>query len=235
MSTKMKVAYAATVLMVLNLGCSKSRPPVAQAQTQSPCAAQKLLKIAEADQKAFGEYTTASANEGGLVRLAVRNESRSEEAAQIREKGAYFSFACLTQEYGRSTDLELTRDGARELIFQTGFAGADYGFMTVVPGVSLSDVTTETREVQYALNYSPRSIESEARVEYYAFRKGRLIDGITYESQLAMEVGTTYVLRSINFNGTDVLVAFQVLQTFEDGGVLIAWKLLRNYSAPALN
>jgi hypothetical protein len=48
------------------------------------------------------------------------------------------------------------------------------------------------------------------------------------------EVGATYLLRSINFERSDVLVALKVVRQDTDGSVIIAWKLLQKYPVPKL-
>jgi hypothetical protein len=47
-------------------------------------------------------------------------------------------------------------------------------------------------------------------------------------------VGATYILRSIDYSESDVLVAFRVVRRDTDGSVIIAWKLLRKYAVPQL-
>ena len=47
-------------------------------------------------------------------------------------------------------------------------------------------------------------------------------------------MNTTYLLRSINYGESDVLVALRVVRKDTDGSVIIVWKLLKKYSAPEL-
>jgi len=47
-------------------------------------------------------------------------------------------------------------------------------------------------------------------------------------------VNTTYLLRSIDYGTSDVLVAFRVFRKDSDGGLIIAWKLLNKFPKPEL-
>jgi len=51
---------------------------------------------------------------------------------------------------------------------------------------------------------------------------------------LPVKVNTTYLLRSINYVASDVLVAFRVVRKDSDGSIIIIWKLLKNYPRPKL-
>jgi hypothetical protein len=76
--------------------------------------------------------------------------------------------------------------------------------------------------------------ETGARSEGRKFSEGTLVDGINYKRRLAVEMNTTYLLRSINYGESDVLVALRVVRKDTDGSVIIVWKLLKKYSAPEL-
>jgi hypothetical protein len=47
-------------------------------------------------------------------------------------------------------------------------------------------------------------------------------------------VKATYLLRSIDYNATDILVAFKVVRKDIDRSVIIVWKLLKKYPKPDL-
>ena len=56
----------------------------------------------------------------------------------------------------------------------------------------------------------------------------------TYAGRLAAVAGNTYALRSVNYDGSDVLVAFRVVRKDFDGSAVILWKLLAKYPKPEL-
>lgn len=53
-------------------------------------------------------------------------------------------------------------------------------------------------------------------------------------SSLPARVNDTYLLRSISYSESDTLVAFRVVRQDEDGSLIIAWKLLKQYPPPDL-
>ena len=185
----------------------------------------------------------------GLIRLLPRQFSQSKTAdgiielkdsdggLKIRGGGAYYSFAFLTHEYGYGSDLELSTT-SRFLNetrlpawheFSVGFAGADYGMMTTVNDLALEEITGVDRPARYLLAYRPPRSEPAARAEALAFRQGRLVDLQLYQSRLPIQLNTTYLLRSISYGRSDVVVAFRVVRQDPDASVTIAWKLLKRF------
>jgi hypothetical protein len=60
------------------------------------------------------------------------------------------------------------------------------------------------------------------------------IDGISYSRRVRAQVKNTYIVRSINYSGSDVLVAFRVIRKDDDGSLIIAWRMLKEYPIPDL-
>src|SRR5215831_3185062 len=182
----------------------------------------------------------------GLIRLLPRQYHQPKNAdgsvIKINGGGAYYSFAFLTHEYGFGSDLELSTtarflNGSRlpaSHEFSVGFAGADYGMMTTVDDVALEDITSDDPRVRYLLNYLVRRTEPAARREALAFRQGKLVDLQLYRSSLPIQLNTTYLLRSINYGESDVVVAFRVVRQDTDGSVTIVWRLLKQFPKPEL-
>jgi hypothetical protein len=76
--------------------------------------------------------------------------------------------------------------------------------------------------------------EPQARVEQRRFGGGTSIDGVLYSERVRAQVKATYVLRSINYSDSDVLVAFRVLRKDTDGSLIIAWKMIKEFPVPDL-
>jgi len=47
-----------------------------------------------------------------------------------------------------------------------------------------------------------------------------------------VKLNSTYLLRSFNFDESDVMVAFRVVRIDSDKSVIILWKLLKNNPKP---
>jgi hypothetical protein len=191
-----------------------------------------LLAPSQADRLAFAEFLRL--RNTGLVRLLPREvydseTYRTKKRINIRGGGAYYSFADLTHSYGFGNDLELDHN-----ILSVGFAGADYGMLTKLGDQPLADITINEVRARFIAEYKPPKPEPAARSEFRRFQKGATIDGVLYRSRLPVEVGTTYLLRSIVYRTSDVLVAFRVVRKDTDGSVIIAWKLLKEYPVPQL-
>jgi len=190
----------------------------------------KFLAPAPEDQSAYADFLGQP--ETGLIRLLPREKfdpiGNTKSGMTIRGGGAYYSFARLTHEYGGS-DIELSGG-----YLSVGFAGADFGMLLKLEGVRLEDVSTELPGVMFLAKYNTPVDEPAARVEQRRFGAGTVIDGATYKERMPVEVGAVYVLRSINYSNSDVLVALKVVRQDTDGSLIIAWKLLQKYPTPKL-
>lgn len=171
----------------------------------------------------------------GLVRLLPREKfdaeayTDKERAIVVRGGGAYYSFTRLTHEYGLSTDIGLEQNQ-----FQVGFAGADYGFLTNLGDFPLESINAEAPAVTLFADYKAAREEALARTEQRRLSQGTEIDGVSVKTHLPVKSNSTYLLRSINYRESDVLVAFRVVRIDSDGSVTIVWKLLKKYETPKL-
>jgi hypothetical protein len=165
-------------------------------------------------------------NAGDLPRV---DPAQPDNRGRARDGGAYYSFTRLTHEYGYGSDLSLERGQ-----FGVGFAGADYGFITNLGNVPLESITLDTPEAKRLAVYARARQESDARLEYRRFQAGAEIDGVKVNSRVPMQRNSTYLLRAINYDQADVLVAFKVVEIDSDGAPLILWKRLKRYSTPQL-
>ena len=98
--------------------------------------------------------------------------------------------------------------------------------------VSLDEITRDYPTARALAAYEAVTDEPHARVEQRQIQAGRILDGATYKSRLPLKLGTTFLLRSIDYDDTDVLVAFRTVR--QDTDVIIAWKLLKRFPKPAL-
>lgn len=200
----------------------------------------ELLKLEEAflspSEEDWAKYADfLSQTDTGLIRLLPREKydadvrQANKHKLTIRGGGAYYSFVRLTHEYGYGSDISLY-DGW----LSTGFAGANYGIMTTLGNTPLENLTVETPAVQFLATHTPPSEEPKARIEQTRWGQGEMIEGTTYGERLRMGVNTTYLLRSVDYDTSDVLVAFRVVRVDSDGSAIILWKLLKKYPAPKL-
>jgi hypothetical protein len=193
----------------------------------------QFLAPAREDRAAYAEFLRQP--DTGLIRLLPRDVYESEvykknrKTLTIRGGGAYYSFTRLTHEYGYGDDIGLDHG-----ILYVGFAGADYGMLTDLGDFPLEDIVLEHPSVSFLAEYSVPTAEPQARLEYRRFETGTKIDNVLYKSRLPAVVGSTYLLRSIGYNTSDVIVALRVVRKDDDGSIIIAWKLLKKNPKPRL-
>ena len=192
-----------------------------------------FLSPTEDDRAAYASFL--SEPDTGLIRLLPREKYDSDVKNEnkfkltLRGGGAYYSFVRLTHEYGYGSDLSLY-DGW----LSTGFAGANYGIMTTLGNTPLENIAAETPIVQFLATHTPPAEEPKARIEQTKWGKGEMIDGAIYAERLRMGLNTTYLLRSIDYDTSDLLVAFRVVRIDTDGSAIILWKRLKTYPVPKL-
>jgi hypothetical protein len=184
-----------------------------------------LLAPAAEDQARYAEFLAQA--DTGLVRLLPRE--KWDYKLSTRGGGAFYSFARLTHEYGYGSDIMLEQGE-----FAVGFAGADFGMMVNLGDVPFESVTGETDGVKFLYDYRAPAAEKEARATHMSTYDGVHSGEWVYKSRLPAEAGRTYALRSINYNTSDVLVAFRVVRKDDDGSMVLLWKLLKKFPKPVL-
>lgn len=190
-----------------------------QLRTQLAALEADILRPTKADLDA--------ACEQGVRAIRILPREKYENALSIRGGGAYYSFARLTHEYGFGSDIELQR---RHLA--VGFAGADYGFLHDLGEVDLAVVGNQPA-VQFLAEYKPPRGETAIRAEAQRAH-GFEANGVTYKRRVLAVVGHTYLLRSINFSTSDVLVSLKIVREDPDGSLIIFWNLLGTFGKPPM-
>lgn len=187
----------------------------------------KLLAPSEEDRTAYAGFLGQQGR--GLIRLLPREVYDKETTLTVRGGGSYYSFFRLTHAYGRGSDIALEQG-----FLSVGFAGANYGMLINAGDVPLEEINTEHPSVRFLSAYSTVLEEPQARLEQRRFGVGTRIDGVMYSQRVRAQVKATYIVRSINYSDSDVLVAFRVIRKDTDGSLIIAWKMLQEYPVPDL-
>lgn len=170
----------------------------------------------------------------GLIKLLPREvydwrAYDTEKHLNLKGGGAYYSFFYLSHEYGYGSDLELDHSK-----FTVGFAGG-YGMLVRIGDVSLNDVSLGSPTIDFIAKYRPARTAFYLRCELKRFHDGVEVDGLVYRSSLPIEVNSTYLLRSISYGRSDLLVAYRVTRQDSDGSVILAWKLLKQWRRPGFD
>lgn len=183
-----------------------------------------------------------SQNKTGLMKLLPRESFdwgvyKVDKTVPVRGGGAYFSFHHRAHEYGYGSDISYERG-----LLLVGFAGASYGMITDLGDTPLEPISAHDPRVSFLLNYKPPRKEKDARAEAKTFEPIRTVqgmdgfraDGVPYLRRVDAIVNHTYLLRSIDYRTSDLLVAFRIVRISDDGALTIAWKILKEFGPPEL-
>jgi hypothetical protein len=183
-----------------------------------------------------------SQNKTGLMKLLPRESFDWEvykvnKTVPVRGGGAYFSFHHRSHEYGYGSDISYERG-----LLRVGFAGANYGMITDLGDTPLELISDQDTRASFLLNYKPPRKEKDARAEAKRFEPIRTVqgmdgfrfEGVPYLRRVDAVVNHTYLLRSIDYRTSDLLVAFRIVRISDDGALTIAWKILKEFSPPEL-
>lgn len=186
------------------------------------------IKSLEADVLSPGAKDSARAKEEGFNVFRIMPREKYNHKLAVQGGGSFYSFTTKSHDYQKIAQI-----GLEQNYLNVGFAGADYGFISDLGDTPLFDVTTETAQVNFLLNYKPPINEPDVRVEQ---RKtwNYEANGLIYKSRVPAVVGHSYVLRAISFNNADILVAFKVFRKDADGSLIIFWKLIESFEKPLL-
>jgi hypothetical protein len=192
-----------------------------------------FLSPSQEDYSAYAEFLRQP--DTGLIRLLPREVYESEtyqknkKTITMRGGGSYYSFSRLTHEYGFGSDI-----GLEQGHLKVGFAGTDYGMITNLGDLPLEGISPEHPRLNFLAEYKAPTEEPQARMESRRFATGTVIDDVLYKSHLPVMVNNTYLLRSIDYGASDLLVALRVIRKDTDGSIIIAWRLLKKNPRPEL-
>ena len=197
-----------------------------------------FLSPAAEDFAAYAEFLKQPKT--GLIRLFPRG--LYENKLTLSGGGAFYSFAHLTHEFGYGSDIVLqfrnndyNTPPIAEYYFVGGVtAGASIGFLAMLGDIPLEKVTLEHDAVKSLVAYYPPSVESEAHAVQRRLFAGIGINWLKFSGGNLAIPNHTYILRSITFNKSDVLVAFRVVRREMDGSLVILWKMLMQFPRPVL-
>lgn len=187
-----------------------------------------FLAPSNEDRISFAEFLQRT--DTALIRLLPREGYDQKKKLTIRGGGSFYSFTRLTHEYGYGSDISLESGN-----LSVGFAGGDYGMLANLGDTPLDSLTLDTPGVQVLAMHAPPSLLSKARIEQRRTSEGVMAENVLYRRYMPAVVNNTYILRSLNYLNSDVLVAFRVLRKDSDGSLILAWRMLKQYEVPRLD
>jgi hypothetical protein len=172
----------------------------------------------------------------GLIRLFPGNLYVNR--LTLHHGGASYSFFRSTHEPGMGYDIGFDKVSSSEYvpppIAEYNFI-INSGLITELGDVPLEKITLDHKGVKFLEGYLPANTRSQMNLEYQRAYYGIGKNGYIYKREVLSSLNYTYVLRSIIYNFSDVLVAFRVIRKEIDGSVVIIWKLLKQFPPPNLD
>jgi len=223
--------------------------PAANKQSQAPTPAnvdvgtlndqlkkvvQSKLAVPTAVAERFADITKSP--DAGIVRLQA-DGSQLERA--VRGGGTYYAFLRRDQEYNYGSDIQLQAGQ-----FKTGFAGANYGYFLRLGRIPIRQLLDSASAVpptwlgqsrrdawQHMWQYQPPRDIKEIRAHQSAARS-LVKGGVPIAESTPAVVAEAYLIRSIQVDTSDALVAFQVIDRNDDGSMNLVWKVVKVFDTP---
>jgi len=180
----------------------------------------RLLAAPDEDRVTYAKFLEQP--DTGLIRLLPRE--KYDGKLEIRGGGAYYSFQRLTQAYGYGSDITLN-----EGKFSTGFAGSPLGFYVMLEDVPLESLTLDHPAAKFMAEYKTPRTQDTYNAERQRASQGIQEGEFVFKTSMPANAGMTYLLRSIDYDNSDLLVAFRVLRKDADGSVVLLWKKLKSF------
>lgn len=224
----MRIRLLSVALVLLLSAAAFSQEPSREQKLQKIDDLNSQIKSLEADVLLPDAKDFKQAEKQGFEVFRLMPRERYDRKLTVQGGGAYYSFTTRSHDYQKIAQI-----GLEQNYLMVGFAGADYGFIADLGSLPLANVSTETIEINFLVNYKPPTKEPEIRVEQRkAFNYET--ENATYSSRVPVSLEKTYALRAITFDRADVLVAFKIHRKDTDGSLIIFWKLLGNFDKPVL-
>jgi len=141
----------------------------------------------------------------------------------IRGGGSYFSFISGSHSYG--SDMQIQLLGSRLTVV------SDLGFFADLGRRDLSTIDATSAEAEFFRSYKPPTYLKEISGEGEKLYNGE--NGmLTLTSIIQWKAQSSYLLRLIRFEKSDILVAFQIIRADKNGALTIVWKKINELPLP---
>jgi hypothetical protein len=200
----------------------------------------RLQALLEVPRDLADRYSSVLSNgNAGVIKLLSEQAVEANRATlKIRGEGQYYSFTRRTHEYGHGSDIKLENGN-----LSTGLGGLDYGYFLNVGDIPFEDLARASLSPPPRLSsakwvawnhmwtYTPPTVTIDARRAQREARS-KVFGGVSIAETAAAVAGTSYLLRSINYNASDLLVAIRIERLTSDGSAVLVWKILNTFDTP---
>lgn len=185
-------------------------------QIQAPVAPlQPLMEsVAPADLAAYAEFLRGPGT--GIIRLGGNYPGAS----------TYYDFFQGSTRGQRDLYFDVYENQ-----FEVAFAGRDAGLFLDLGSSDIAAIDLIDPRIQALMTLAPPVSEVYDRADILWKTQGKSIDGIYYDRTIGMKPETVYALRSIMpSDNRDIVVVLKVVRRDSDGSLIVAWKLLADFS-----
>ncbi len=212
--------------------------PIVLTEDELTSKERKVLMPTSEDLKANAEFLRQS--ETGIFRLMrvdKQNHRKVVSADNLAVSGdvllvgggAQYSFTKKNHNADKWSDMAWDEDW-----FLGGVGGQAIGVLVDLGDVSLESVNLESGGLEYLTKFVPATTESAAEKQFQQIEKGETDNGFSYGLFAPWKLNTTYALRSVNYDRSDLLVAFRAVRQDQNGSLIVLWKKLKSYNTPKL-
>lgn len=182
----------------------------------------------------------------GITRLLKREEKKDQMIVSVQNQkafislrfgGAYYSFSSRRHGYDEGPEIALETDlhtGSPASAFCVAFNGFDIGFIIRLGNIELSEAMLEKLETKFLVDYIAPKNSSIAREHQSLASLGIKQNGFLYKRSTEAVENNTYLLRVINYDKSDLLVALRVVSKDSDGSFIILWKIMKKNPIPRI-
>ncbi|MEP6903579.1 MAG: hypothetical protein ABJA66_17785, partial [Actinomycetota bacterium] len=161
--------------------------------------------------------------------------------------GSSYSFRVNNYRIQRLADLTYTKNSFQAIGILL------HGILVDIGDVSLEQVSLDTKGLKFLIDFIPTEDYKKGREIDREFLQGIKKEGFLYSRAVAAKENTTYILRSVAYRGKsyravqgltydefdfdkrkDIIVAFRIIRTDEDGSITILWKELESKKSPTI-
>ena len=203
---------------------------------------QAVLKEFEVPNQISKQFKSIiSLPDAGVVRLQPPSADPTVKAQResiYRGGGSYYSFVRRTYDNSQGADIQYD-----EGVLHNGFAGLDYGFFLSLGQHEGDSLTVLRRDPpqwlsadrraawDYMWTYRPPTKVKEIRAAQRN-SDGFVIEGANLSRNMKPTAGGVYLLRSINFRDSDILIALYSATVLNDNSIVLVYRIISQFDTP---
>ncbi len=233
---------------VYDTGIISRRFPRKRIIREQPLAPNQIAKITPAreDFEKYSEFLDSEKT--GLVKILSDpgcnvlklqiNDPKCSNALPIKGSGSYYSFRTFKHSGEDWADIHYINNKIK-----VGFSDQSLGYISDLGDTSIESLSLKSPQVKFIRSLPRPKTYKVLEITKNLAKTGIVKDNFTYSDQVNVELGNTYILRSIGYRWEDqafndkrveAVVAFKVVNVGSEGEITILWRRLKEKKSPKL-